>query len=77
MMRMRTSTAKRQVLQTLAGMYPGNALLYKWGLIPSPACALCGQPLETQAHIQCVRPALKAERIRVHHGLTELPWGSI
>ena len=34
MMRMRTSTAKRQVLQTLAWMYPGNALLYKWGLTP-------------------------------------------
>jgi hypothetical protein len=77
MTRMKTDHRKRTVLQTLAGMYPANALLHKWGLAPSPACALCGHASETQAHIQCVCPALKAERIRVHHGLAELLWGSI
>ena len=74
---MRDTPAKRQVLKSLAGMYPGNALLFKWGLTPSPACTLCGHASETQTHIQCVCPALKAERIRVHHGLAELLWGSI
>ena len=75
--RMKAAAAKRQVLQSLAGMYPGNALLFKWGLKPSPMCTLCNQASETQAHIQCVCPALKGERIRVHHGLAELLWGSI
>ena len=75
--RMKVVAAKRQVLQSLAGMYPGNALLFKWGLKPSPMCTLCKHASETQAHIQCVCPALKGERIRVHHGLAELLWGSI
>ena len=74
---MRDTPAKRQSLQSLAGMYSGNALLFKWGLTQSPACTLCGHVSETQTHIQCVCLALKAERIRVHHGLAELLWGSI
>ena len=69
MTRVKSNSRERLVLQTLAGTYPGNALLYKWGLTPSPGCSLCGHPLETKAHIQCVCPTLKAERIRVHHGL--------
>jgi hypothetical protein len=75
--RMKVASAKRQVMQSLAGMYPGNALLFKWGLKPSPVCTLCEHASETQTHIQCVCPALKGERIRVHHGLAELLWGSI
>jgi len=75
--RMKVASAKRQVMQSLAGMYPGNALMFKWGLKPSPVCTLCGHVSETQTHIQCVCPALKGERIRVHHGLAELLWGSI
>jgi hypothetical protein len=40
-------------------------------------CTLCGHVSETQTHIQCVCPALKGERILVHHGLAELLWGSV
>jgi hypothetical protein len=58
-------------------MYPGKALMFKWGLKQSPVCTLCEHASETQTHIQCVCPALKGERIRVHHGLAELLWGSI
>jgi hypothetical protein len=50
---MKVASAKRQVTQSLAGMYPGNVLMFKWGLKPSPMCPLCGHVLETQAHIQC------------------------
>lgn len=77
MTRMKTDSRKRTVLQTLAGMYPSNALLFKWGLTPSPGCVLCGHASETQTHIQCVCPALKEERIRVHHELAEYLWRSI
>ena len=77
MARMKTNTAKRHVLQTLAGMYPGNTLLFKWGLMPSPQCTLCWHAAETQTHVQCLCPDLKGERIRVHHWLAELLWGSI
>jgi hypothetical protein len=77
--RMKIASAKRQVMQSLAGMYPWNALMFKWGLKPSLVCTLCEHASEThwQTHIQCVCPALKGERIRVHHGLAELLWGSI
>jgi hypothetical protein len=61
--RMTVATAKRQVLQSLAGMYPGNALWFKWGLKPSRVYTLCEHALETQTQIQCVCPALKGERI--------------
>jgi hypothetical protein len=66
---MRTDAAKRRILQTLAGAFPGNALLYKWKMRPSGACDLCGAPAETQAHIQCVCVALKGARISAHHNL--------
>jgi hypothetical protein len=75
--RMKVASAKRQVMQSLAGMYPGNALLFEWGLKPSPMCTLCAHVSETQTHVQCVCPALKGERIRVHHSLAELLLGSI
>ena len=35
MARMRATPAKRQVLQSLVGMYPVNALWFTWGLTPS------------------------------------------
>jgi hypothetical protein len=57
--RMKIASAKRQVMQSLAGMYPGNALMFKWGLKPSPVCTLCEHASETQTYIQCVCPALK------------------
>jgi hypothetical protein len=38
---MRISTAKKQVLQSMAGAFPCNAVLHKWGIAPSAACSLC------------------------------------
>ena len=65
--KMQISPAKKQVLQSIAGAFPCNAVLHKWGVVPSAACALCGHPAETQSHIQCLCPALKEARIRAHH----------
>lgn len=66
---MKTDSAKRRVLQTIAGAFPGNALLYRWKLRPTATCDLCACPAETQAHIQCVCPCLKGARIAAHHTL--------
>lgn len=74
---MRTDAAKRRVLQTLAGAYPGNALLCTWKLRASGSCDLCGCPAETQAHIQCVCPALKRARIAAHHNLAGMTFDYI
>ncbi len=38
---MRISTAKKQVLQSMAGAFPCNAVLHKWGIASSAACSLC------------------------------------
>ena len=75
--RMKITPAKRQVLQTIAGTFPGNAIKFRWRLVPSPACSLCNHANESQVHIQCVCPALKGERIRVHHALATLLWSEI
>jgi hypothetical protein len=48
---MSISTAKNQVLQSIAGAFPCNAVLHKWGITPSPACALCGHPAKKQSHV--------------------------
>ena len=53
MARMKTNSAKRQLLHTMTGMYPGNTLLFKWGLTPSPACIHYRHAAETEAHV-CV-----------------------
>jgi hypothetical protein len=74
---MRTDAAKRRVLQTLAGAFPGNALLFKWKIRTSGACDLCGAPAETQAHIQCVCVALKGARISAHHNLAGMVFSAI
>ncbi len=74
---MRISTAKKQVLHSIAGAFPGNAVLHKWRIISSPACILCGHPAETQKHIQCQCPALKEARIRAHHNIAKRPWQGI
>ena len=65
----RTDLSKRRILQTLAGAFPGNAILCRWKLRPTASCDLCACPAETQAHIQCVCPALKGARIAAHHTL--------
>ena len=74
---MRISTAKKQVLQSIAGAFPGNAVLHKWRIVSSPACTLCGHPAETQSHIQCLCPALKEARIRAHHNIAKRLWQGI
>ena len=74
---MKISTAKKQVLQSIAGAFPCNAVLHKWGIVPSAACALCGHPAETQSHIQCLCPALKEARVRAHHNMAHRLWKGI
>jgi ribonuclease HI len=74
---MQISPAKKQVLQSIAGAFPCNAVLHKWGIVPSAACALCGHPAETQSHIQCLCPALKEARIRAHHNMAHRLWDGI
>jgi len=74
---MRISAAKKQILQSMAGAFPGNAVLHKWRIISSPACALCGHPAETQSHIQCLCPALQEARIRAHHNIAKRLWQGI
>ena len=72
---MKISASKRRTLQSLAGMFPCNAILYKWKLTSSPACTLCGHIVENLAHVQCVCQALKEARIRAHHNLVRKLWG--
>jgi hypothetical protein len=67
----------RQVLQSIARAFPCNAVLHKWGMVPSAACALCGHPAETHSHIQCLCPALKEARIQAHHNMAHLLWRGI
>jgi hypothetical protein len=50
-------------MQTVAGLFPCQALLHRWAKAPSPQCLLCGGDTETVAHVQCWRPALKEARI--------------
>jgi hypothetical protein len=47
---MRISAAKKQILQSIADAFPGKAVLHKWRIVSSPACALCGHPAETEPH---------------------------
>ncbi len=57
--------------------FPCYAVLHKWGVVPSAACALCRHPTETQGHIQCLCPALKEARIRAHHNMAQMLWKGI
>ena len=74
---MKPSASKGRVLQSLSGTYPCNAILFKWGLVPSPACTLCGGDNESLSHVQCICPALQEARIRAHHNLVTLLWGRL
>ncbi len=56
---MNIGAAKKQVLQSIAEASPCNALLHKWDMVSSAACALCGALAETHSHIRCLCPALK------------------
>ena len=68
---MRHGAKKRRITQTVAGMFPCQALLHRWGRAPSPQCLLCGGEAETVSHIQCWCPALKEARIAAHHAIAE------
>ena len=54
--RLETGSGKRRILQTIAGTFPGRALLHKWGRAESPRCPLCDAECESQNHIQCLCP---------------------
>jgi hypothetical protein len=70
-------SSKKQALQSIAVAFPGNAVLHKWRIVPSPACTLCGHPAETQSNIQCLCPELKGPRIRAHHNIAKRLWQGI
>ena len=74
---MKTSANKRRILQSLASTYPCNAILFKWGRLPSPACMLCCGDNESLSHVQCICPALQDARIRAHHNLVTLLWNRL
>jgi hypothetical protein len=69
---MRNGAQKRRIMQTVAGMFPCRAILYKWNKAPSPKCLLCNGENETIAHIQCWCPALKDARILAHHAIANV-----
>ena len=54
-------------MQAVSGTFPTSLNLRRWGLAPADNCPLCGAPVETMAHIQCLCPRLKNARIAVHH----------
>ena len=74
---LKTNSMKRRVLQTIAGTFPGNALLCRWKQKATATCDLCACPAETQAHIQCVCPVLKGARIAAHHTLAGIVFKAI
>lgn len=59
-------------MQTIAGVFPCRALLYRWGKAPSPVCLLCQSAPETVGHTQCWCPGLKSARIAAHHAIAKL-----
>jgi len=65
------------ILQTIAGVFPGRALLHKWGRVDSPQCPLCGALSESQCHIQCVCPRLERARTAAHHLIARCLWSEI
>jgi len=69
--------SKRRILQTIAGVFPGRALLHKWGRVDSPQCPLCGALSESQCHIQCVCPRLERARTAAHHLIARCLWSEI
>ena len=75
--KLKIDSFKRRVLQTIAGVFPGNALLCRWKLWNTAMCDLCSCPAETQAHIQCVCPALKGARIAAHHTLAGMIFNTV
>ena len=74
---METGSAKRRILQTIAGTYPGRALLHRWGRADSPQCPLCDAQAESLCHIQCLCPRLEGARTAAHHQVARCLWSEI
>lgn len=75
--RIEISPGKRRILQTMAGMFPGRALLFKWGRADTSHCPLCNAQSESQCHIQCVCPRLERARTAAHHQIARCLWSEI
>ena len=75
--RTETGPGKRRILQSIAGTFPGRALLHKWGRADSPRCPLCDAPVESQCHIQCLCPRLDRARTAAHHQIAVCLWSEI
>ena len=62
---------RRRLIHTIAGGFPCQALLHRWGRPASHQCLLCRGEAETISHIQNWCPALKEARIMIaaHHAL--------
>jgi hypothetical protein len=71
---MNIGAAKKQVFQSIAAEFPFNALLHKWGMVSSAACALWGSSRDTEPH-----PASLPwdASIRAHHNLAQRLWKGI
>ena len=74
---MRNDAQTRRLFQTVAGMLPCRALLFKQGKSLSPQCLLCGGQSETVAHIQCWCPSLRQARIAAHHAIAALIFNTL
>ncbi len=72
-----TNSMKQRVLQTITGTFLGNALLCRWKQRATAEFDLCACPAETQAHIQCVCPALERARIAAHHTLAGMVFNAV
>lgn len=68
---------KRRILQTIAGKFPGQALLHQWGRADSARCLLCNAQSESQCHIQCLCPRLERARTAAHHQIARCLWSEI
>ena len=69
----RYGAKQRLIIQTIAGLFPCQALLHKWGRSASPQRMLCGGEAKTRSHVQCWCPALQeAARIAAHHALAAM-----
>ncbi len=74
---METDSRRRRVLQTLANMFSGRALLHKWNRVDSPTCSLCNSGRETVCHIQCQCSRLEAACTAAHHQVARCLWSVI
>ena len=63
----------RHIMQTIARVFPCQALLQRWGKAASPQCLVCrGGGAETISHIQNWCPELKEAHIAAYHALVAM-----